>query len=83
MTKEQCSALIKAIQETAVFMYQNGVSVRNAISNTQADATYVAGLISDYSDAIEAIIADIPDDPSADVDNGGGGDIDNGGGGEG
>ena len=80
MTKEQCSALIKAIQETAVFMYQNGVSVRNAISNTQADATYVAGLISDYSDAIDDIIADIPDDPSNDVDNGGN---DGGGGGEG
>lgn len=62
MTKEQCTALIKAIQQTAVFMMQNGVSIRNAISNTTADATYVAGLISDYGDAIDAIIDDIPDD---------------------
>ena len=62
MTKEQCSALIKAIQETAVFMMQNGISIRNAISGTEADATYVTGLISDYGDAIDDIIADIPDD---------------------
>lgn len=62
MTKEQCTALIKAIQQTAVFMMQNGVSIRNAISNTTADAVYVSGLISDYGDAIEAIIDEIPDD---------------------
>ena len=63
MTKAQLTALIQAIQQTAIFMFQNGISVRNAIASTDADSTYVSGLISDYSSEIDDIISDIPDDP--------------------
>ena len=64
MTKEQCVALIKTIQETAVFMMQSGVNIRNAISGTVQDATYTSGLVTSYEGAIEDIIEDIPDDPA-------------------
>lgn len=63
MTKAQLTALIQAIQQTAIFMFQNGLSVRNAIASTEADSTYVSGLISDYSAEIDDIISDIPEDP--------------------
>lgn len=62
MTKEQCTAIIKAIEETTNFLVTNGISLRNPISDPTADATHVAGLLTAYDTAIEAIISDIPDD---------------------
>lgn len=62
MTKEQCTAIIRAIEETTNFLMTNGISIRNPISDPTADATYVTGLLTAYDTAMEAIISDIPDD---------------------
>lgn len=62
MTKDQASAIIKAIEESVTFLMTNGIAPRQQISDATADATYVAGLITGYSTAMDAIIADIPDD---------------------
>lgn len=62
MTKEQCTAIIRAIQETTNFIMTNGITIRSQISDPTADATYVASLLTAYGTAIDAIIANIPDD---------------------
>ena len=62
MSKAEAQALIKAIQETCNFIMTNGVSIRQAISNTTQDAAFVASLLATYDTAMEQIISDIPDD---------------------
>lgn len=66
MTKEQCTALIKTIEQTAIFLLNNGVLVRNSVSGTVINPEYVSGLVDAYSGEIEDIISDIPDDPAPD-----------------
>ena len=62
MSKAETQAIIKAIQETCNFIMTNGVSIRQAISNTTQDAAFVASLLATYDTAMEQIISDIPDD---------------------
>jgi hypothetical protein len=62
MSKAEAQAIIKAIQETCNFIMTNGVSIRQAISNTTQDAAFVASLLATYDTAMEQIISDIPDD---------------------
>lgn len=62
MTKEQCTAIIRAIEETTNFIMTNGITIRNTISDPTEDVTYVQGLLAAYGTAIDAIIANIPDD---------------------
>lgn len=69
MTKEQCTALIKTIQQTAIFLLNNGVLVRNSVSGTTINPEYISGLVESYSDEIDDIISDIPDDPAPDDNN--------------
>lgn len=64
MTKEQCTALIKAIEQTAIFLLNNGVLVRNSVSGTVINPEYISDLVEDYSGEIDDIIEDIPDDPA-------------------
>lgn len=66
MTKEQCTALIEAIKETALFFSQNFVFLRNAVARRVADEDYVDGLADAYKQNIDDIIEDIPDDSSSD-----------------
>lgn len=62
MSKAEAQAIIKAIQETCNFIMTNGISIRQAISNTTQDAAFVASLLATYDTAMEQIISDIPDD---------------------
>lgn len=62
MTKEQCEAIIRAIEESTIFVMTNGISVRDKLSDPTSDATHVTALLTAYSTAIDAIIANIPDD---------------------
>ena len=45
MTKEQCTAIIRAIEETTNFIMTNGITIRNSISDPTSDATYVQSLL--------------------------------------
>lgn len=76
MTKDQCAALINAMKETAIYLSQSLVFLRNAVARKVADEDYVEGLEGDYSDAIDEIVEAIPDDASG----GGDGGSDGGGG---
>lgn len=62
MTKDQCIAIIRAIEETTNFIMTNGITIRNSISDPVSDAAFVQELLSDYGDAIDSIIDTIPDD---------------------
>lgn len=62
MTKDQCEAIIRAIQETTNFIMTNGITIRDRISDPAEDADYVESLLATYGSAIDAIIANIPDD---------------------
>lgn len=62
MTKDQCEAIIRAIQETTNFIMTNGITIRDRISDPAEDADYVQTLLTAYGTAIDAIIANIPDD---------------------
>lgn len=62
MAKAEAEAIIKALQETCNFIMTNGVSIRQAISNSTQDAAFVSGLLAAYNTDIETIINDIPDD---------------------
>lgn len=69
MTKDQCAALINAIKETAVYLSQSLVFLRNAVARKVADEDYVDGLTDAYKQNIDDIVEDIP----ADASDGGGG----------
>lgn len=62
MTKDQCAAIIRAIQETTNFIMTNGITIRNAISDPSSDSAYVQDLLDAYGASIDAIIDTIPDD---------------------
>lgn len=62
MTKDQCEAIIRAIQETTNFIMTNGITIRDRISDPAEDADYVQALLTTYGAAIDAIINNIPDD---------------------
>lgn len=62
MTKDQCEALIRTIQETTNFLMTNGITIRDRISDPSEDADHVQALLTVYGTAIDAIIASIPDD---------------------
>lgn len=62
MSKAEASAIINTIRESVDFLMRNGISIRQGISNSTADATHVDSLLTAYSSGIDAIIADIPDD---------------------
>lgn len=66
MTKDQCVALINAMKETAIYLSQNLVFLRNAVARKVADEDYVDGLEGDYSDAMDTIAESVPDDAAAD-----------------
>lgn len=63
MSKQEVSALIQAIQETASFLLKQGMTGRPKIIVKEYDDANVEGLVNDYSDAIDDIIEDITDDP--------------------
>lgn len=62
MNKAEATAIINAIRESVDFLMRNGISIRQGITNSTADAAHVEGLLTAYSANIDAIIADIPDD---------------------
>lgn len=61
MTKEQTTAIIEAIQETATFFMTNGMTIRDKISDPEEDADRVEALLADYAAAMQTIIDNIPD----------------------
>lgn len=61
MTKEQCEAIIRAIEESTKFIMTNGLSSRERLSDPTSDAAYVESLLTAYSTAIDAIINNIPE----------------------
>ena len=69
MSKAEATAIINTIRESVDFLMRNGVSIRQGISNSTADAAHVDGLLTTYSAGIDAIIADIPDDDIPDDNN--------------
>ena len=64
MTKEQCEAIVKAIQAAANFLFLNGVKNWDPVGDASANATALGAASAAFDTAIEAIINDIPDDNS-------------------
>lgn len=62
MTKEQTAAIIEAIQTTATFFMENGLTLRDRFVDPDEDNTQVQALLTEYATAIETIINSIPDD---------------------
>ena len=60
MTKDQTIALVKTIQESAIFIGKCLMEIKIPNANIEDDVTVL-------NSAIEDIIADIPDDASNDV----------------
>lgn len=61
MSKESVSAIIKSIQKTTELIASNGLSVRDKL--IQDDSEYVSDLEEGFSDKIDTIVDNIPDDP--------------------
>lgn len=64
MTQDQCAALINAIKETAIYLSQSLVFLRNAVARKAIDEDYVDGLTDAYKQNIDDIVEDIPADAS-------------------
>lgn len=62
MSKAEATAIIYAIRDSVDFLMRNGISIRQGISNSTADAAHVDGLLTTYAADIEALVGDIPDD---------------------
>ena len=63
MTKDQTIALIKTIEQSVIFINQTLINLRDSLSKTNLDASYITTATGSYTDAIDDIISDIPDDP--------------------
>lgn len=62
MTKEQCEAIIKTIETATIFLYENGICTHEKIITKSGEDTVIAAAVTEFSNAIDAIITDIPDD---------------------
>jgi hypothetical protein len=63
MTKEQCTAIIHAIEASTNFLFQYGVNIRDRIADPTNDRAAVAADALVYSGWIQTIVDSIPDDP--------------------
>ena len=62
MSNDQCAAIIKAIQTACEFILYSGVQGWRPVGDASADSDAKDAAVSDFSDKMDAIIADLPDE---------------------